>query len=402
MAGQSAQQTAPAEAPTQTTKPAEQLTIAEMTRIMDVVSALRRERGVAQQQLNLDETKRLLRERLIETARVTGDKVSQVEIDVAIEQYFDQLHVFEAPKTSLETILAHVYVARHTIAKWAVGIGLTATLWWSLFSYGIMPGPARTERIAGELYGNIEKSVAAVESISKVPDLTQRIEQLREQAEVYRAGGNLKGLERVAAQIASQEALLKQEYTLQIMQSPESGIQKIAPNGNVSGYYLIVQAVAPDGTPLSMTVRDGETGEMRGGDPVGRRSKRRGFQPNGNRQAGRWHRRCTRVGREESGRTRSAIPIAQWRRHDAGETDYAMGRVGSYLAGQQVLAAINQRIRMPNRKSMRPRASLRSSIKKRKLPSPSVAPRSWSLPGSTCPICPARRSKRPSPKSAAS
>jgi hypothetical protein len=264
MAGQTAQQTAPVEVPAQTGKPAEQLTIAEMTRIMDVVSALRRERGVAQQQLNLDETKRLLRQRLIETARVTGDKVSEVEIDVAIEQYFDQLHVFEAPKTSPETILAHLYVARHTIAKWAVGIGMTATLWWSLFSYGILPGPARTERIAGELYGNIEKSVAAVESISQVPDLDRRIVELSKQAEVYKSAGNLKGLERIAAEIATQEALLKQEYTLQIMQSPQTGVDAyVESTGNLSGYYLIVQAVAPDGTAIPMTVRDGETGELR-------------------------------------------------------------------------------------------------------------------------------------------
>jgi hypothetical protein len=269
MAGQSAQQTAPVKAsestaPAAATKPAEQLTIAEMTRIMDVVSTLRRERGVAQQQLNLDETKRLLRERLIETARVTGDKVSQVEIDVAIDQYFDQLHVFAPPKASAETLLAHVYVARHTIAKWAVGIGMTATLWWSLFSYGIMPGPARTERIAGELYGNIEKSVAAVESIAKVPDVQQRVIELTKQADVYKSAGNLKGLERIAAEISQQEALLKQEYTVQIMQSPRTGIDAyVEGSDQLSGYYLIVQAVTPDGTVLPMTIRDGETGDLR-------------------------------------------------------------------------------------------------------------------------------------------
>lgn len=111
--------------------PPADLTIAEMTRIMDVASVLRNERSVAEQQLNLEDTKAMLRRKLIETAQITGDSVSEAEIDAAIEHYFDNLHEFDPPKASFETFLAHLYVARGTITRWAMVIGAAGAAWWA-------------------------------------------------------------------------------------------------------------------------------------------------------------------------------------------------------------------------------------------------------------------------------
>lgn len=113
-------------------EPSRDLSIAEMTRIMDVASVLRRERSVAEQQLDLASTKRLLRERLLDAARVSGDPVTAEEIDVAIEQYFATRHEFSPPKPGFQTLLAHLYVARGTILRWAVGLGAVAALGWAL------------------------------------------------------------------------------------------------------------------------------------------------------------------------------------------------------------------------------------------------------------------------------
>ena len=47
----------------------ERLTLAEMSRIMDVASELRKEQALVEQQLNIDEIKVKLRERLLEAAK---------------------------------------------------------------------------------------------------------------------------------------------------------------------------------------------------------------------------------------------------------------------------------------------------------------------------------------------
>lgn len=130
MAIQTQQAPRPAAAPSGPS--AADLTIAEMTRVMDVASVLRRERSLAEQQLDIATTKRMLREKLLETARLTGDPVTADEIDVAIEQYFATQHAFTPPKAGVESLLAHVYVARGAILRWVVGLGGLAALGWAL------------------------------------------------------------------------------------------------------------------------------------------------------------------------------------------------------------------------------------------------------------------------------
>ena len=100
----------------------EDISVAEMTRLMDVAAAVRRERLTAEQQLNLEDTKRLLRERLLESARVTGDTVTEAEIDAAIDAYYARLHKFKPPKRSFETFLASLYVRRGTFVRVALAI----------------------------------------------------------------------------------------------------------------------------------------------------------------------------------------------------------------------------------------------------------------------------------------
>lgn len=242
----------------------QQLSIAEMVRVMDVASALKRERSIAERELNREETKQLLREKLMETARLTGDPVTEDEIDAAIEHYFDNLHEFQPPEASGETLLAHLYVMRTTIAKWACAIGVAAALWWGMFSFGIMPGKARDARIAAELQGHINKSAAAAIEMATVPNVKERIAQLTKQADAYREAGKLTEMQEIAEQIAAQEMLLRQEYTIEVVQSPKSGIDRYADGGEkLSGYYLIVQARNPDGSIRRMQIRDAETGKIK-------------------------------------------------------------------------------------------------------------------------------------------
>jgi hypothetical protein len=108
----------------------EQLSLPELIRIMDVATELRQEQEVVEEQLNLDQIKVRLRERLLEAARVAGDPVTAEQIDTAIEDYYDKLYSFEEPKWSLQVLLAKLYVHRITIVKWAIGIGALIGLAW--------------------------------------------------------------------------------------------------------------------------------------------------------------------------------------------------------------------------------------------------------------------------------
>jgi hypothetical protein len=111
---------------------------------MDVAVALRRERALAERELNRDETLRLLREKLREAAAVSGGTLTDAEIDAALRQYYDRLHAYEDPPSSWETFMAHVYIRRTQIAVALTAIG-GAILAWSFLSLAIWIGPGGTE-----------------------------------------------------------------------------------------------------------------------------------------------------------------------------------------------------------------------------------------------------------------
>lgn len=129
---QYAQQEAPAAESVEVPRVAkpEQLSLPELIRIMDVATELRKGQEVVEEQLNLDQIKVRLRERLLAAAQVAGEPVTAEQIDAAIDDYYDKLHSFEEPKWSFHVLLAHFYVQRVTIIKWAIGIGAMVGMYW--------------------------------------------------------------------------------------------------------------------------------------------------------------------------------------------------------------------------------------------------------------------------------
>ena len=101
----------------------QKLTLEQTLRIMDVATALRKEQAVVHQQLNLEETKAMIRERLLDAAKVTGEPLTEEQVNIAIEHYYDKLHVFEEPEWSFELAMAHLYVMRNKIITWAAVLG---------------------------------------------------------------------------------------------------------------------------------------------------------------------------------------------------------------------------------------------------------------------------------------
>jgi hypothetical protein len=107
------------------------LSITEMLRIMDVARTFRREREVVDWQLNLDQTKQELRQRLLGMASATGEPVTPEEVEVAIQLYYDNLHAYRDPPSGVRLTLANLYIRRGHVSLWALLLTATALLiWW--------------------------------------------------------------------------------------------------------------------------------------------------------------------------------------------------------------------------------------------------------------------------------
>jgi hypothetical protein len=109
---------------------ARDLTLVETLRVLEVARGLRQEREVAEVALVRDEVRTLMRKRLMDAAVITGEKITESDVDAAIEQYFATQHTYQDPPMSFSVVLAHLWIRRFSIIP-ILGLILLA---WLVFS----------------------------------------------------------------------------------------------------------------------------------------------------------------------------------------------------------------------------------------------------------------------------
>ena len=114
--------------------PLENLTLQETLRVMDVAREMRENRQSAEEMFRRDDLRINLREKLMRTARMSGDNVTEAEIDAAIGQYMERLHTFEEPEPGVSRFMAHVWVWRTRIATSIVAASAVAGAFWFMFA----------------------------------------------------------------------------------------------------------------------------------------------------------------------------------------------------------------------------------------------------------------------------
>ncbi|MCM2370048.1 DUF6384 family protein [Aporhodopirellula aestuarii] len=111
--------------------PGEDMTIAETLRVMDVAREMREQRETAEEMFRHDEVRVRLREKLMRTAALSGDRVTEAEIDAAIDQYLANLHTYESPEPGFKKLMAYCWIWRYRISAVAIAAG-AAGAWFFL------------------------------------------------------------------------------------------------------------------------------------------------------------------------------------------------------------------------------------------------------------------------------
>ena len=92
------------------------LSLVETLRVLEVARGLRQEREVAEVALARDEIRTLMRKRLMDAAVITGDKITEADVDAAIERYFATQHTYQDPPMSFSVFMAHLWVRRFSLS----------------------------------------------------------------------------------------------------------------------------------------------------------------------------------------------------------------------------------------------------------------------------------------------
>lgn len=241
----------------------------EVLLAMDVVDTLRHRAQVVDRELDSEERRQELLERLKEIYSAQGIEVPEHILQDGVKALEERRFAYDPPKDSLSVKLARLYVSRGDWGKPVIGafaaIGLVAGGY-----QGLVVGPKKAKAAAAELALEqtlpVELETLGAEVMSLA--VTDRGDRL---AEAYVQDGQAalraENVDEVRASLAGLETLrsdLSVVYDVRIRyrNNAESGFFRTPPGRpNQRNYYLVVEAVDPRGDTVIVPITSEEASD---------------------------------------------------------------------------------------------------------------------------------------------
>ena len=250
-----------------TAKPAAPLD--EVMLAMDVVDTLRHRQDLAIRELDGAAREAQLIERLRDIYHQQGIEVPDHILKEGVSALAESRFTYVPPAPGLGTTLARLYVGRKRWSK-PVGAALLALLVLGIGYFGVWQpytaGQAAQARI--ELTEGLPARMDALrETIfeeTKVQQAVVQADALVARGKAFAQEGNRAGAVEAVESLTALRDQLRQEYVLRVVNRPDvqSGFWTFPEiNTAATNYYIVVEALAPDGQVLSLPILNEETGE---------------------------------------------------------------------------------------------------------------------------------------------
>lgn len=250
-----------------TAKPAAPLD--EVMLAMDVVDTLRHRQDLAIRELDGAAREAQLIERLRDIYHQQGIEVPDHILKEGVSALAESRFSYVPPAPGLGTSLARLYVGRKRWGK-PVGAALLALLVLGIGYFGVWQpytaGQATQARI--ELTEGLPARMDALrETIfeeTKVQQAVVQADALVARGKAFAQEGNRAGAVEAVESLTALRDQLRQEYVLRVVNRPDvqSGFWTFPEiNTAATNYYIVVEALAPDGQVLSLPILNEETGE---------------------------------------------------------------------------------------------------------------------------------------------
>ncbi len=250
------------------TIPDADLSLNEMLQIMDVARAIREEQLTVDQQFQVEETRSKIRERLIASAKIAGDNVTDAEVDTAIQLYFDNLHVYRDPPWGFRRLVAQLYVWRLRVVAGLVLAGALGMGGWLAFFNAAMPWStaSRATQVIRQAEYQARTVLDRLNIIAKDDAAVRAIDELAKEFHASEASRDVTAMHQSQLRMTELLTTLESRYELQIVTGAgrDSAVTRKWNKGGVDAlaYYVIVEARASDGRILPQSIRDAESGEL--------------------------------------------------------------------------------------------------------------------------------------------
>jgi hypothetical protein len=253
---------------------------------MDVVDTLRHREDLVRRELSEEEREAELITRLRKIYKDQGIEVPDAVLADGVKALKESRFVYTPPPGGWKRSLLTAWARRDTLGK--RGAALLALLlagWVGYYALVSRPAKLAAERARIEITETLPRALrqahADVLAVTGDEAAKQKAAALLADGEQLIRAGDRAGAAKVSADLAALRDELIREYALTIVSRPGevTGVWRRPPgNSQARNYYLIVEAIAPDGRRLSLPVRNEETGATETVDKFGVRVPQNVFE----------------------------------------------------------------------------------------------------------------------------
>jgi hypothetical protein len=233
----------------------------EVMLAMDVVDTLRHRALLVERELNAEDRDQKLLERLRELYAAQGIEVPEHVLQEGVRALREDRFTYKPPAPGIKVTLARLYITRGKWSKRLLAIVALVVVLWGGYTLFIS-GPRA--RHLGALPGVIEAQRQAIVQQAVGADVKARAQQLAAAGQAALQEGNTAAAEQRLGELEALRAQLEQTYELRIVSRPDelSGVWRVPErNPQARNYYIIVEAVTPDGKVLDLPVTNEEDGK---------------------------------------------------------------------------------------------------------------------------------------------
>ena len=241
----------------------------EVMLAMDVVDTLRHQQDLVTRELDGVAREKQLIERLRNVYRQQGIEVPDHILKEGVSALAESRFTYAPPAPGLGTSLARLYVGRKRWGRPLVA-GLVALVVLGVGYFGIWQpyqrGQAEQARIelTEALPAQMDALYQTIYDETKVQQAVVQADGLLARGKAQVAEGNRAGAEDAITRLTALRDLLRRQYSLRVVnrQDVQSGFWTFPEiNTDATNYYLVVEALDPDGKALTLPVLNEENGQ---------------------------------------------------------------------------------------------------------------------------------------------
>ena len=235
---------------------------------MDVVDTLRHEERQVARELGADERDAAMIERLRGVYASQGIEVPDHILKAGVEDLKRDRFVYAPPAAGFGRTLALIYITRNSWSKWlAAGLAalvLAAGIWYFAIA---LPNQRAEAALAARLEAlpqTLGELVTRIDGLTDRTEIEENARSLAQNGRLALEDGKVEAAFNAEADLREISAKLTETFEIRIISRPgePTGLTRIPQsNPEAENFYIVVEAVDPDGTVLNRQITSEESGE---------------------------------------------------------------------------------------------------------------------------------------------